>query len=75
MALQTLTHSDDTAPRRRLQPEVSDRTARILKAAASYSNRQIGQIIDDLVTDNLAKFIDVDALVASQPQKEDDNAA
>ena len=75
MALQTLTQSGDTAPRRRLQPEVSDLTARTLKAFASFTNRQIGQIIDDLVADNLAKLMDVEALVASQIPEEDDNAA
>jgi hypothetical protein len=75
MALQTLTHSGDTLPRRRMQPEVSDRTSRILKAAASYSGRQIGHIIDDLVEEHLAKLIDVDALAASHATEETDNAA
>jgi hypothetical protein len=75
MALQTLTHSGDTTPRRRLQPEVSDRTARILKATASFSGRQIGQIIDDLVAEHLPKLIDVDALAASHATEETDNAA
>lgn len=75
MALLTLPNSGDVSPRRRLQPEVSAKTARILKAAAKLTDRHIGAIIDDLVNDSLAKLIDVEALVASQPQEEDDNAA
>jgi hypothetical protein len=74
MALIKLPNAGDT-PRRRLQPEVSDKTARILKAAAKLTDRHIGHIIDDLVADSLEKLMDVEALVASQSIQEDDDAA
>jgi hypothetical protein len=75
MALITLPNAGDNPPRRRLQPEVSEKTARILKAAAKLTDRHIGHIIDDLVADSLEKLMDVEALVASQSIQEDDDAA
>ena len=75
MALLKVSNTESTLPRRRLQTEVSENTSKILRAAAQLRECQIGVIIDELVTDNLANLMDFEALAASQANQEDNNAA
>lgn len=61
------TNSSGDKPRlARLQIDVAPQTLRILKGAAALQDRTMGAMVDDLVLENLAQLIDVNALAEGQ---------
>jgi hypothetical protein len=61
------THSSCEKPKlARLQVDVAPQTLRILKGAAALQDRTMGAMVDDLVLENLAQLIDVQALAEGQ---------